>query len=472
MDQVGMRSVFPSMDGSNIYYPIGPAIAVQSGEVGVTNLFYPPGNPKRHGALGDGIINDTTAMNNCRLSCVALGIAMEPTTGTYLLTAGVINFFNANGFTLRGRGNVTFKYTGAGVAFECAAALGGYAPRLFIENLLIEGNSATTVGARFGGLVHGSYARNIEVKKVSNAGTAFYVGGSVYATFENLVHNIAGEAANEKPDRLLHITEHGAGFTTTATTFINFTGEGGLNLGIYIENGHGCTFIGGGCESMLTGVVLDVNALHNHFTGFWCEDNATKDIEDAGKLNNFVDCHFASSAPAQKNFVASTTNGALIMGGYIAQMDLQGSARNVLMIGVSFDNATAITFGVGATYQMWGCLLVSGALLPTSTYKSVQQAVQALVDVANIVTDCFVGNYFKVTLAGNRTMSAPVNPANGQRIQYTIVQDGVGGRTLAWNAVFKVTWSDAGNLLNKRSTIAFVYDGTNWNQDGAQTPYV
>lgn len=96
-----------------------------------------------------------------------------------------------------------------------------------------------------------------------------------------------------------------------------------------------------------------------------------------------------------------------------------------------------------------------------------------LTDAASIVTLANAGNYFTVTIAGNRTMAAPTNfPANGQRITYTIIQDGVGGRTMAWNAVFKVTWSDTGNTLNKRSSISFIYDGTNWNQDGAQTAYV
>jgi hypothetical protein len=69
-------------------------------------------------------------------------------------------------------------------------------------------------------------------------------------------------------------------------------------------------------------------------------------------------------------------------------------------------------------------------------------------------------------------MGAPTSLVNGQRIHFTVIQDGTGGRTLAWNAIYKVSWSDTGNTLNKRSTVAFVFDGTNWNQDGAQTPYV
>lgn len=96
----------------------------------------------------------------------------------------------------------------------------------------------------------------------------------------------------------------------------------------------------------------------------------------------------------------------------------------------------------------------------------------ALTDAATIATDAALGYEFYVTLGGNRTMGAPTNPSTGQQITYVVIQDGTGGRTLAWNAVFKVSWSDTGNTAGKRSTICFSYDGTNWNQVGAQSPYI
>lgn len=72
----------------------------------------------------------------------------------------------------------------------------------------------------------------------------------------------------------------------------------------------------------------------------------------------------------------------------------------------------------------------------------------------------------------NRVVGAPVNPRLNQRMVFTIIQDATGGFTLGWNAVFKVTWSNVGNAANKRSSVEFQYDGVNWNQIGAQTPYV
>lgn len=86
--------------------------------------------------------------------------------------------------------------------------------------------------------------------------------------------------------------------------------------------------------------------------------------------------------------------------------------------------------------------------------------------------DAATGNSVKVTLTAARVVGAPLNPTIGQRVVFTFVQDAVGGWAVTWNAVFKVTWSNVGNAALARSSIAFIYDGTNWNQDGAQTPYV
>lgn len=103
---------------------------------------------------------------------------------------------------------------------------------------------------------------------------------------------------------------------------------------------------------------------------------------------------------------------------------------------------------------------------PLSGYPDVQ------VDQANLVSNRNHGDLFQVTLGGNRTMSAPLNMQVGDVIEHRIIQDGTGGRTLAWDAVFLNSWSDTGNTAGKKSTIRHWYDGTNWNQLGTQGPYV
>lgn len=55
----------------------------------------------------------------------------------------------------------------------------------------------------------------------------------------------------------------------------------------------------------------------------------------------------------------------------------------------------------------------------------------SLTDAATIATDASLGSYFRVTLAGNRTLGVPTNPADGQTAIWEVKQDGTGSRTLA-----------------------------------------
>ena len=56
--------------------------------------------------------------------------------------------------------------------------------------------------------------------------------------------------------------------------------------------------------------------------------------------------------------------------------------------------------------------------------------IATLTDGASISLDASLGNHFRVTLGGNRTLAAPTNPTDGQRIMIEVIQDGTGGRAL------------------------------------------
>jgi hypothetical protein len=74
-------------------------------------------------------------------------------------------------------------------------------------------------------------------------------------------------------------------------------------------------------------------------------------------------------------------------------------------------------------------------------------------------------------LTNNITINAPtlsIGIPTGSVIEFHLTQNGTGGWAVTWNGVFIKTWSDAGNVLNTRSSIRFRYDGTNWLQVGAQ----
>lgn len=88
---------------------------------------------------------------------------------------------------------------------------------------------------------------------------------------------------------------------------------------------------------------------------------------------------------------------------------------------------------------------------------------QTLADSTTINWNTSLGQVATVTLGGNRTMAAPTNLKIGTYVLH-VIQDGVGGRTLSWNGVYK--WAagvspDLTTNANARDIIMFISDGTN-----------
>lgn len=90
----------------------------------------------------------------------------------------------------------------------------------------------------------------------------------------------------------------------------------------------------------------------------------------------------------------------------------------------------------------------------------------ALTDGATINTDASQGTFFRVTLAGNRTMAVPTNPVDGQEITYELLQDATGVRTITWAsgtggfAFDTLPAPTLTTLANKRDYVSFIYNST------------
>ena len=75
----------------------------------------------------------------------------------------------------------------------------------------------------------------------------------------------------------------------------------------------------------------------------------------------------------------------------------------------------------------------------------------------------------KLTLGGNRTISAPTNGATGQFISIAVIQDATGSRTLTWNSAYEFTADTAPTLtttVSKADLFVFRYNGTVWHEMG------
>jgi hypothetical protein len=92
-----------------------------------------------------------------------------------------------------------------------------------------------------------------------------------------------------------------------------------------------------------------------------------------------------------------------------------------------------------------------------------------LTDGATITWDVGSSPVAKVTLADNRTLSAPTNSVAGQFISLAVIQDATGSRTLTWNSAYEFTGDVAPTLTttaNKADIFVFKYNGTVWLEVG------
>jgi hypothetical protein len=90
--------------------------------------------------------------------------------------------------------------------------------------------------------------------------------------------------------------------------------------------------------------------------------------------------------------------------------------------------------------------------------RRVTRPVVTLTDAATVAVDASLGEVFRLSLGGNRTMGAPTNPEDGQEIELEVTN--VGTNTLAWNAAFLFTAGSAPTITasaGKTDIIGFRY---------------
>jgi len=141
-----------------------------------------------------------------------------------------------------------------------------------------------------------------------------------------------------------------------------------------------------------------------------------------------------------------------------AELDLGAMVTGVLAYGVSIGAGLR----VGSTSDPG-----AGKIAAENDFKlgskSLCAAEYALTDAATIAWDLSLGPSARVTLGGNRTLGAPTNGIAGNVYHLRVIQDGAGGRTLAYNAVFDWPAGVAPTVAagsNDVSLLAFYYTGS------------
>jgi hypothetical protein len=151
----------------------------------------------------------------------------------------------------------------------------------------------------------------------------------------------------------------------------------------------------------------------------------------------------------------------------IAAGNLNYGSTAVTATGAELNYSDLATLGTTAASKV----ITADANNLTTVSGAVANVEDTLTDGATITWDVIDSPVAKVTLAGNRTLSAPsgTTPIAGQFISLLIIQDGTGGRTITWNAVYEFAADTAPTLTataNLGDLFTFRYNGAKWLEVG------
>jgi hypothetical protein len=145
------------------------------------------------------------------------------------------------------------------------------------------------------------------------------------------------------------------------------------------------------------------------------------------------------------------------------------TARTNLGLGAAALLATPVPVasgGTNATTAAAALTSLGAAALAGTTYTGYSApAVVALTDASSITVNAALGNDFRVTLGGNRTLANPSNPVDGQKVIFQVSQPASGGPyTLAYGTAYLFSAALASPTLSITASLTdvlgFVYNAT------------
>lgn len=168
------------------------------------------------------------------------------------------------------------------------------------------------------------------------------------------------------------------------------------------------------------------------------------------------------AALSRKSSAAAATTGGEVVRHDDARVtaDQAAGTASIRTLGTGSAQAAAGDHNHNAAYSALGHSH-SAVLVPFAPV--------ALTDAATIAVDASQGTHFRVTLGGNRTLGAPSNPTDGQKILVEVKQDATGSRTLAYNAVYRfgadVPQPTLTTTASKKDFLGFVYHSSDAKWD-------
>lgn len=282
---------------------------------------------KDFGAVGDGLTNDTAAIQTAINYAKNANQRLRFPAGTYLYST--ISGLDSSNLTLMGDGSskTVLKFTGSGIGLDFGTSV-GFRQNITFTGFTVEGNTNTTAIIRATAIARSQWS-DINVREANSAsGIGFVFRACMLNRFDSLVCSQDLQAMVNAPLEGFNIEALAPYGNSSNNTWTNIYAEGAgvvsnsINVGIRISGGDQNTFIGGSPESCKTyGLIVGTNPCrYNTFVGMGFENlNATADVTDAGISSRYINCYSSQSFIVQ-------TRSCVIQGGYFERIQIDNTA--------------------------------------------------------------------------------------------------------------------------------------------------
>jgi hypothetical protein len=479
---------------------------------GVTpaNYAYMPGDVRRYGAVGNGVADDTAALNNANLSWNGAGVVTFPgsrftclATSQIVFPTGIswvgqgVSEINGTGASNRGATCILRGFTGTSATLaingddcgitgidvdnnlqgtgDCVQVWGG---RAQIGALSCRNSGGD--GLRIGRTNAGASSTNTNFWQASHVIVCGNAGAGMRVDDTNTTTSLSYP---------LGLSNANAGYCSLIDARSN--GTDGLQIGNANDNVF--AMVGSqsntGCGIRFKTDGTNAGPRCNKILGNDCEANTGNDIQiDAATLPaaapGLYNVVWGNRSVAVSSRIVDNSTGSLVMqwfpglgfrayqfGSDVNALSTTGNAGFNAYVGAN--NSPVRFYGVasGAVDGIARISVHKNGGAQTDGFQVNQNAVsQALNDIftptysASITIDASTGHIFPITATNGVafTINTLTNPTIGQRIQIGIRNNSGGAMgAVTWPANFKMTaWTNPANGFQRYLNV--YYDGTNW----------